>query len=68
MKHMGSVYMKRTTNDLRTLRSQKKNRLAALERKSGWSYHDMLEMRTLKFHIDNIDAVLRSRDAQETPL
>lgn len=64
MKHMGSAYMKRTSKDLRTLRSQKANRLASLERKRGWSYHDMLEMRTLKFHIANIDAVLASREAQ----
>jgi hypothetical protein len=64
MKHMGSEYMKRSSSDLRTLRSQKVNRLASLERKRGWSYHDMLEMRTLKFHISNIDAVLAARDAQ----
>lgn len=65
MKHMGSVYMQRTTKDLRALRSKKVNRLASLERKRGWSYHDMKEMRTLKFQIDNIDSVLRAREAQE---
>lgn len=65
MKHMGSAYMKRSSKELLVLRSQKANRLASLERKRGWSYHDMLEMRTLTFHISNIDVVLASRAAQK---
>lgn len=64
MKHMGSVYMKRSTSDLNRLRSQKYNRLVVLERKKFLSYHDMLEIRTLKFHISNIDAVVASRREQ----
>jgi len=63
-KYMGTYYHTRTTYDLKTLRSQKYNRLARL-RKEVQTYTVMKEVRRLNEQISWIDAVLQSREDQE---
>jgi len=63
MKEMISVYMTRTTDDLRRLKSEKHNRLTKL-RKQFMSYSVQQEIRVLEFQMSRIDTVLRSRAEQ----
>jgi len=60
---LSTRYFKMTTLQLRTLRSQKMNRIASLERKQ-LGYFDQIEIRKLRGHLRLINAVLASRDSQ----
>jgi len=63
MKYMGTYYNKLSEQKLRTLKSQKYNRLQRLERDAGGYFHAK-EVAQLKAQIGWIEAVLASRAAQ----
>lgn len=59
-----SVYYKRSVKELNVLKSQKLNRLAALERKIGLSYTDMQEIRRLNEQVRVISVVIAQKQNQ----
>lgn len=58
-------YFNMTTRDLMRLRSQKYNRISRLQNKV-MGYFDQQEIRKLRHQMLMIDAVLNSRQMQET--
>lgn len=63
MRDMSSIYWKKTTKELRTLRSKKYNRRERL-RSSAQGYLGQQEIRLLTHQIDTIDRIIDARNAQ----